>query len=140
MNRKKFQKLLSIMTRYYFKLYEDIHYSQNRSTREITNIRDSNYIRFRDNPHFARLLTDLTEEQSHILDEKIAIEEEKTRRRLRLTSILERGIRRNIEERPHNFPSTISRSRSRNNSSNGSRTRSRNNSSNGGRKIRTRKI
>jgi hypothetical protein len=110
------------MKRYYFKIHEDIHYAPNRSSRELTNIRDSNFIRFSDNPNFARLLRDLTEEQNHILDEKIEIEEEKTRRRLRLTFLHERGIRRNIEETPHN-PRTSTRSRSRNNSSNGGRKR-----------------
>ena len=125
MNHKKFQKLLSIMKRYYFKMYLDIHYAPERRSRDLTNIRDSNFIRFRDNPKFESLLRDLTEDQNHILHEQIEIEEGKTRRRLNLTSIVERGTRRIIEERPHNLPSVRSRSRSRNNSSQGGRKRTR---------------
>jgi len=109
------------MKRYYFKLYENIHYDPHIGSRHLTNIRDSHFISFRDNPNFSRLLRDLTEEQSNTLDRQIAIEEEKTRRRLRLTYLHQTGTRRSIEDRPHNTPS----SRSRNNSSSGGKKRRR---------------
>ena len=143
MNPSQFRKLLGKMKQYYHKVHVDIHDASNRSGRELTNIRDSNFISFRDNPKFYKYIRNLSEEQNFILNEKIAIEEEKIRRRLMLTSLHEGWVRRGIEERPHNperrtFFGTRRRSSSRNRDRSASRSSSRNRNSFGGKRTRRR--
>jgi hypothetical protein len=113
MNPSQFKKLLGKMKQYYHKIHLDIHDDPHRSSRELRNIMDSNFTSFKDTPKFHKYIRQLSEAQNDILDEKIAIEEEKTRSILRLTSLHEGWVRRGIEERPHNRERLTRRSSSR---------------------------
>lgn len=71
MNPSQFRKLLGKMKQYYHKVHVDIHDAPNRRSRELTNIRDSNFTSFRDNPKFYKYIRNLSEEQNFILMKKL---------------------------------------------------------------------
>jgi hypothetical protein len=136
MNPSQFKKLLGKMKQYYHKIHLDIHDDPHRSSRELRNIMDSNFTSFKDTPKFHKYIRQLSETQNDILDEKIAIEEERTRSRLRLTSLHEGWVRRGIEERPHNRERLTRRSSSRSSSRRSYNSSQGRNSSQGGKSQR----
>ena len=120
----QFKRLLKKIKNYYTRIFITTHTASNRNTRELTNIRDSNFISFKNTPIFLKYINRLTEDQIIQLNEEILNAENKLRSNFRMTSMVEQTRRRTIEEMPHNRD-IIS------NSNNGN-----NNSPDGGRKIK----